>query len=324
MLVLYDFQEDFKDVESGEFKEGEIVSVRQDHSSASVIKVVEDVKTLLISERKSSYSGIFIRLNKIPGLMAGDRITITGRIGDEAPRGPVWSIALLSWSVEDGHLTQHISPGPGAVFAISHILETKEIEHVFTVHTIGWGGVLSPLMDFYVDGILITRNTKVNEAEIDTRTAVYSLEEDEYIKHISTDDVDSFGNKLLVVRSGNPIIRIFQRGDLKAIHVGTRVNDWDGVDLLISRMRLRAGNKYKILVTGRIDGNVPDGSVLMLQGIPSYGWRSNINITEDEEFTLEHVLTRSELEKWTSVRITTNGNGASVAFYIYNISIERL
>jgi hypothetical protein len=324
MIVLYDFQEDFKNVKPGEFKKSEIISVRSDPSSTSTVEEVEDVKTIFLTDRAARESGIYIHLNKIKELIAGDRITITGRIGSEAPRGPVWSIALLSDGRKDGHLTQHISPGPGSVFALSHILDHSEVDNHFAVHTIGWGGVLQPLMDFYIDGILITRKSDEGETELDSRTVIYAMETDEMIEHIASEEIDSFGEKIIVARSGLPIINIFPCADQKALHVGTRVNDWDGIDIMLSHLRLRPGNQYKITVKGRIDGDAPDGSVLMLQGIPSYAWRSNIAIIKDMEFTLEHTLTISELEKWTTVRITTNGFGAAVSFYIYDINIVKV
>jgi hypothetical protein len=62
----------------------------------------------------------------------------------------------------------------------------------------------------------------------------------------------------------------------------------------------------------------------MIQGIPNYDWRCITPIKKDLEFTLEHTMSRSEVEKWTSIRVTTNSIGAAVSFYVYSLEITRL
>ncbi|MCL1863901.1 MAG: hypothetical protein FWF78_10085 [Defluviitaleaceae bacterium] len=318
MRILYDFQEDFKNIEVGDFEKSEIVASRSELTKA-VLSDVEGVKTLLLTERSRRESGIYIHLKQIPNLKSGDRIVITGRVGGESNPRNGWSIALLS--TIDGHITQHIAPS--SVYSLSHILESKELEQTMTVHTIGWG-TSQPLMDFSIDSIIIIRNHRVTNPNEDTRTSLYSMAEDSHLKWISTNDVQSFGESLIIVRSGSPNIQIFKRKGINAFHVGTRVNDWDGVDIRLSHLKLCSGNKYKITVRGKIDGEgIPD-AVMMLQGIPTYSWCSEQNITTDMDFTLEHVLTRSQVETWTSARITTNTEGAKVAFYIYSIDVVRL
>ncbi|MCL2198855.1 MAG: hypothetical protein FWB80_08020 [Defluviitaleaceae bacterium] len=319
MKILYDFQENFKDIEAGDFETNEIVTSRNEFTMA-LLNDIEDVKSLLLTKRTRRESGVLIHLKKIPNLQPGDRIIITGRVsgGDSNPRNG-WSVALLS--TIDGHITQHIAPS--SVFSLSHMLEEKELDQTMVVHTIGWGAS-QPLMDFCIDGILITRNDRAANPNEDTRTSLYSTSDDPQLKWISTNDVQSFGDTLILVRSGSPNVRMFKRKGVNAFHVGVRVNDWDGVDIRLSHLKLLSGNKYKITVHGKIDGDAPPKSVIMLQGIPSYTWCSSKDITPDMSFTLEHILTRSQVEGWTSARITTNTPGAKTSFYIYSIDVVRL
>jgi hypothetical protein len=321
MKILYDFQESFADIGAGIYDANagdKIVVVRKDPTATGIVEVVEDVKTLRVTERVDTRSGIYIHLKNVKGLMAGDRIAVTGRIGEGSPAGK-WSIALIS--VDGGNTTPHISPG--AIFSLSHILDENELDESFTVHTLGWG-VTFPLMDFYVDGILITRSSEDSDVQVDTRTNIYSLESEKNLDIISIDDNDPRRKDLLIMRSGIPNIRVLKRDGKNALHINNRVNDWDSVDINISNMNLISGNKYELTVTGRMDGDVSEGTMIMLQGLPSFAWHSNIPIKKDEEFTLTHVLSHAAIEKWNAVRITTNTSGASAAFFVYSIDIVRL
>jgi len=319
VLVLYDFQEDFKEISAGEFHENIPISVRGDKPTSAMVQDVEDVKSLLISNRPARESGIYINLKKISGLLPGDRITVTGRVGEGAPPGPIWSVALLS--VDDGHLTHHISPR--GIYSVSHVLELNELTQIFTIHTIGWG-TFQPLMDLYIDSIIITRSAEIIAEERDTRTLVYTLKDDPNLEWVDTDDVDSFGDSLLVTRSGSPTIRIFKRDDAMAFHVDTRVNDWDGIDIKLEHMKLRTASRYKVIVTGRIDGDAQKGAIIMLQGVPNYAWRAYVPIKKDLEFNLEYILSRTETEKLKGIRVTTNPEGATVPFFIYSIEVIRV
>jgi endo-1,4-beta-xylanase len=131
-----------------------------------------------------------------------------------------------------------------------------------------------------------------------------------------------FKNELL--KSGTPIIKIFDLADSKAIYVSERVKDWDGVDINMRRLKLLAGNKYQVTVTGCIDGLTPDETLITLQGIPGYSWRDMKYVGDSQAFTLRHILSQSEVDQWDLVRITTNATGATVPFYIYSIEIKRL
>jgi hypothetical protein len=69
---------------------------------------------------------------------------------------------------------------------------------------------------------------------------------------------------------------------------------------------------------------VPAETMIMLQGLPMFAWKNNTLIKKDQEFTLTHVLSAIEIEKWEIVRVTTNTSGASASFYVYSIDIVRL
>jgi hypothetical protein len=319
MKILYDMQEDFSGLEPGDFEKHGIISLRRDPDAYGRIEKVEDIKVLLISGRTARESGIYININELDGLLPGDRINVTGRIDQDHSLGSsTWSISLFS--VIDGHLTHHIAPG--AVYSLSYILDENDVQDILTVHTIGWG-VLHPLMDFYIDNILITRDDSVGDSA-DTRKIIYSLAADSDVQLINADKFDKYGTAVILARSGHPNVKIMRHNESTALNINTRVNDWDGLDIIISNLKLRVGNQYKITVHGQVDGEAPEGSIIMIQGVPSYSWRHNIEIKSNEKFTLEYLMTRSDVETWTSARITTNPAGAKMAFFVYNIEIERV
>jgi len=319
MLVLYDMQNDLKDAEPGDFERHGILLLRRDPEANGVIKVIEDIKTIYISGRSKRESGIYMYIDELTGLLPGDRITITGRIEEHSLGGSTWSISLFS--VIDGHLTHHIAPG--TVYSISYILDENDVNNALTVHTIGWG-VLEPLMNFYVDNILITRADSADEFTVDTRKGIYSLATDTDLTLINADNFIKYGTAVILTRSGYPNIGIFKHKGENAIHVNTRVNDWDGLDIIISNLKLQAGNQYKITVRGQIDGEAPEGTIIMIQGVPTYSWRRYMFVKSNEEFTIEYNLTRQDVEQWTAARITTNPAGATVSFFVYGIEIERV
>ncbi|MCL2224969.1 MAG: hypothetical protein FWB96_08395 [Defluviitaleaceae bacterium] len=323
MLLIYDLQEALANVSAGVFaKEGPVLT-REEAPSNGRIEIVEDVKTICIYDRDINATGIDIKLDEIPGLMAGDRITVTGRVGTKEPIGnKFWSVALIASFPEDGQITQHTAPDP--VFAVSHILEEEQLNLTLHVHTVFWGN-FEPLMDFYIDGVLITRREEITETETDTRSTVYYLEAEQDTELMGMEKAEALGKDApFLFCWGYPTARVFKRGDATALHIGNRFRDWDGIDINIARMKLRVGNQYKITVNGRIDGDAPIGSTIMLQGIPGCVWKCNTPISSDSEFSLSHIMSRTDVEKWSAIRITTNAPGASVPFYIYSIEIVRL
>lgn len=321
MKIIYDFQEDFKNFAAGEFvgHEKGLIGKRVSSVPEVFVEDVEDVKTLHISNRETKDSGIFIRLRMFQGVLPGDRLTVTGRMSEYTPMGKEWAIALIS--TRDSKSTQITHPSN--IFSLSRILEESDFAQTFAVHTIGWGAE-EPLMDFYVDGILISRKD-MSEIEIDPRKVVYSMTADPDLEAATLPDTNNFEEPERLVRpSGNPTVRILKRGGKNILHIGNRFRDFDAMDLLVSRMDLLVGNRYRITIRGKPDGDVPEGSTLMLQGLPGYTWQSNTVILRDTEFILQHTLSQTEVDKWTTVRITSNTPGASISFYIYEMEIERL
>jgi hypothetical protein len=110
----------------------------------------------------------------------------------------------------------------------------------------------------------------------------------------------------------------------KAIYVSEREKDWDSLDINMESLGFLAGNEYVVKVTGRIDGYAPEGTIILIQGIPGYSWRNNMAVESDQDFVLTHILSNAELDQWENIRITTNAAGATVPFYIYEIEIKRV
>jgi len=319
--VIYDLQQELQGVAPGPFTQAGPVLVREMPLANAKIEQIEDVKTICIYHRAEIQTGIDIRLDSIPDLAAGDRITVTGRVGPQKNTGgKTWSVALIASYPEDGQITQHTSPDP--IFAVSHILEEEQLDLTLYVHTVFWGAHL-PLMDLFIDSVLVTRFEKPDEA--DTRDVVYALAPYEGEEFMGSEEAAVRGkNAPFVFCAGYPHLRALRHGDDIAIHVGNRFNDWDGVDINLARMGLRTGNQYKIAVRGRVDGKAPKDATIMLQGIPGFVWKKTTALSTDAEFAFEYVLSRSEVEKWHTVRITTNTQGSSVAFFICGIEIRRM
>jgi len=317
--ILYDFRKEFEAIPVGQFHCKGPISTRADAVRMfAEIELIEDVKTIRIPNRTARESGIDIQLADVEDLQAGDRITITGRVYEPQAYGRSWCIALL---IPGGNqITQAVAPD--SIFYLSHILEEADLTTTFAIHTIGWGA-LQPLMDFYIDNVLIIRKEEDDEIETDTRTVVYSLVEDAGIQW-DGDDTDVFSNTLLLLLSGMPSVSALKCGNEKALHIGNRVNDFDGIDINLGRLKLRPGNQYKVTITGRMGDDVPAATSIMFQGLPGYTWKCQTPVSANEEFTLIHNFSQSDIEKWSFLRITTNSPGASASFCIYGIDMVRL
>jgi len=320
--IIYDFQERYKNYTAGKFIEDDFITIRHDAAANFNIADIEDIKSLQITERENREAGIYIKLQSIEGLLPGDRLTITGRIGENPPSSPKWSVALFC--VSEGHsphLTHHPSPQP--IFAISYIVEEKDLNATFTVHAISWGST-EPDMDIYIDDIVITRHDTGMVDEIDPRKVIYSLAEDENITPTIVDLYDENGPNANILRNGDLSVRVFKHNGANAIQASNRVKDWDGIDICIENFKLLPGNSYKVSVCIQLDEPAPLGTIFMLQGIPGYDWRGNTVVQKETDFTLHYVLSRVEVEKWHTIRITTNPPGASVSFCIHSIDIVRI
>ena len=319
MNVVFDMQSALKGV-------GDISSVACLVPSGAPLPVLmpeqtEDVVSVRIQNREKHETGMGIKIAEIPGVQAGDKITLTGRVLN-AHYG-AWGIALLAHTGagETGQLAHVVAPK--SIFALSYILMEEDLTRTILVNTTRWGAV-NPIMDILIDNVLIFRGEEA--LPVDTRSIVYSLAKDPVIQSVSEKDLQTIIITDIIRRSGTPKLKVFRRGEFNAIHVSNLYNDWDGVDISLEKLNLMKGNSYRVIVTGRVDGEVEDESEprLMLQGMPDYSWRSVKNISGNEEFTLAHTLTRSEIENWKFVRITSEKAGSRVSFYIYSIEIINL
>jgi len=320
--IVYDFQDSLKNINAGKFIENDFVSIRRDASAEFSIIEIEDIKALQITERENREGGIFIDLKSIEGVAPGDRLTITGRVGENAPAGQKWSVALFRVSeTHSPHLAHH--PAPRPLFVLSYVLEKDDLDATLTLHSISWGSK-EPDMDMFIDEILITRNKSDSDFQIDPREKIYSLAQDENLEPQLTKLYDENGDNPDLLINGGPNVRVFLRNDAPAIHVSNRVHDWDGVDICLENFKLIPGNKYKVTANIHLDDVAPLGTIFNLQGIPGFDWRGDTVVHQETDFTLEYVLNRAEVEKWRSMRITTNPPGASVSFYIYSIEVDRL
>ena len=325
MHVLYDMQDAFEDIIS--LSDVNYITPVGETFPTLKLEQSEDVKSIRVSSRESEDDGVSINIAAIPDIRAGDRITITGRIGIDAPFGS-WGIALSSdvGAKETSQLAQMLVPR--TMYSLSYKLSADDLKRCLLVQTTRWGAV-NPTMDFLVDNILIFRGVKSHRELTDSRSMVYSLERDSDIQQMREGSYLALDDTSGTIRhSGKPAISIVKREGSNILHVGHRSNDWDGIDIDLPPLKLLTGNTYQIKVIGRVDGQVPKdepkGVNLMIQGMPNFSWRSLTPICDNQEFELCHTLTQSEIESWTAIRITSNNEASAVSFYIYSIDIKRL
>lgn len=318
MEVLFDLQQE---LETLDLNSSDLIVPVGDELPTLKLSIVDDVKTILVKDRRDRATGLGISLRELPDVRAGDRITITGRVPRDTLAGS-WGVALWAEDSEtrngmECQLAHQVSPR--SLFALSHILCSEDLNSMIMVQTTRWRA-MEPIMNLYIDSILISRSGK--SVQEDPRTVVYSLETDRLLK--SCDNSGGSYEIETLMQSGSPHIKITVTDSERSIYVSERAMDWDGLDIKLQNMGLLIGNKYSVTVTGETAGNVPNDAVIALQGLPGYSWRGNVNMESKSEFTLRHTMTHAEVELWQIIRITTNAQGATVPFYIRSIEIKRL
>ncbi|MCL1878924.1 MAG: hypothetical protein FWF80_08695 [Defluviitaleaceae bacterium] len=320
MEVLFDLQQE---IDTLDLNSSNLLVTVGNQRPTLAISVVDDIKTILIKDRQDRISGLGIDLKELPNLRAGDRITVTGRIPRESAPGS-WGVALIieeseTRRAEECQLAQQASPK--ILFALSHLLGSADLNSLVMVQTTRWGAV-NPVMDIYVDSILILRDSNNASIEEDPRTLVYSLDTDKNLR-LGRYAENSFGTGILT-QSGTPVVTISESDGEKNIFLSERGKEWDGVDVNLASLNLLTGNMYQIVAKGQLTGDAPKDARITLMGVPGYSWRGSTSMKNKKEFKLVHTLSYAEVEKWKTVRITTNAWGASVPFYITDIEVKRL
>ena len=293
------------------------------------ISEIDGIKIIRVRGRLDPSDGIGITLQSLQ-VKTGDRVVITGHVGRDVPMGS-WGIALsteetCSRSGEECQLAQ--STSPKSLFSLSYVICEEDLDTTISVQTTRWGAI-NPIMDFYIDGILIMRDKQVTKVKEDPRGLVYSLEQDDKVVvggEIASEGQDSYEHvSNYLALSGEPDVKIFLHNDItKALYISRRKRDYDGIDIRLNRMSLLPGNSYRITVNGSIDGHAPEGTIVTLQGLPGYSWRNNQLVSNNDSFTLCYSLSQADLQQWNTIRITTNTIGATVSFYVYSVEIKRL
>jgi hypothetical protein len=310
MQVLFDLQEEFNAVES--LNGLEFIVPTGTYPATLLLRDADDVKTILVKNRSDIMSGVGVCLREMKEIKPGDRITITGRIPGEVPAGG-WGIALVS-NDNDPRMNDEFllaqSNSPQSLFSLSYILCATDIDSMLTVQTTQWRDAIDATMDFCIDNISILREDRYSVTEEDSREVIYSFADDDNLL---------FG---VLSKSGEPEVNFGEAE--KSIHITSRTYEWDGIDINFKKLNLLMGNKYQLIVKGRIDGFAPKGTVITLECLPGYFWRNNQPMETDQFFTLKHTLGHAEIDRWDSIRVITNVAGATVPFYIYSIEIKRL
>ncbi|ACL76655.1 endo-1,4-beta-xylanase [Ruminiclostridium cellulolyticum] len=115
--------------------------------------------------------------------------------------------------------------------------------------------------------------------------------------------------------------------DGAALYVNPRKNNWDGADFSFDKLGMKEGVKYTITVKGYVDPEtdpenpvVLSGSQAFLQVVDSYAWIAGADFVAGEEFTLTGTYT-VDTSKDSAIRIQSNDVGATVPFYIGEITV---
>lgn len=312
-MVLYDLQNALANIETGALVHSGCIKPFGSTPPTVMIENTNGGKRLKITGRRVREDGISLLLPEIQGLHPGDRLTITGHVGEGAPNTNDWGLCLRSPRGEFNQLTQVIAPQ--GLFTLSYVIDKTDFGYPLYVHANTWGGAKID-MDFYIDNMTISRADNIH-ARADTRQLIYSMETDGYMSSYRSGDILMADPDSPLSPSG-ACTCIVRRG---AITVSGRKNDWDGLDIKLDTLGLMPGNSYNIHVVGRVEGAAPPETQIMLQIIPGYAWRDNHIIYSQQDFTLGHTLTLMELETADTLRITTNSVGAAVDFTIYSVEI---
>ena len=315
ILVLYDLQDDLKNMSEGPLPQNGYVAPWGDTPADFNVVRVGPVKTIHVTNRKQVYDGLAVYVPSMTKLWPEDRITVTGRIGMGASKSD-WSMAIDKYDGDYTTLSQHLAPDQSELFSISYLLDVADLDNPIIVHSDDWGKRVDPI-DFYVDSILITRDVKDKSMVIEERKEIYSLAKDSNILTLNPGDVTDF-----IQTSGAPKYEVSEKDSKKRIRIFGRMNNWDGLDILLKKMNLKPGNRYTLHVKGRIDGLAPPRSELMLQIVPGYIWRSEEAVVDNQPFTLSHTFSIMELQNAEAVRVASNVPGSDMAFYIDEIVIS--
>jgi endo-1,4-beta-xylanase len=116
--------------------------------------------------------------------------------------------------------------------------------------------------------------------------------------------------------------------DGNALYVNNRTKDYDAADFSFSDLGMTQGNTYTITVKGYVDSGVdvpedtqkPEKSQAFLQVADSFAWLAGADFVAGKDFTLTGKYT-VDTSKDSKIRIQSNGTGATVPFYIGDITI---
>lgn len=318
ILILFDLQEQLKKINAGEFPENPFVAPYGNAPAALCALEINKTKTLRITGNSGAKSKPGFRINTpaISDLNSGDRITITGRLGEGVPKSD-WAIVIDRFIDKDNYagLSQHVSPAQGELFSMTYVLDEEDLKFPLLVRSNHWGKSVEPMI-FFVDSILVSRETSDTMFVKDSRGLIYSLANDENVQTLKPGDVTKF-----LRSAGTPKYKIFEHDGKKAIKISRRINNWDGIDISLTGMNLKQGNRYTISAHGIVDGIAPKNARMMFQLLPEFIWRSELYAQDEKEFSLRHTLSATELQSTDFIRIATCDDGAKMSFSIFSVEI---
>lgn len=313
--VLYDLQKELGELSLGVFGGSRHLASGGEYPPKLTVVEAGGTKTLLVSDRPAIDSGLVLQVPALAKLLPGDKIIITGRICGTAPKLD-WAMVMRRYGKLYANLAQHYIPSTDELFCITYVFDPIDLETPVQIRSNHWGKDDTP-MDFFVDSILITREQSNANIEMDSRRVVYSFADDVNVKELKPGDITPF-----IHASGAPMYTVKEKGGKKSIRVWRRLNNWDGIDIIIPNMNLKSGNLYTIRAKGRVESPVPPGATMMFQVLPGFIWRSAVPVEDNGVFTLSHTLSIMELQMAEGIRIASNPECAGMSFIISEIEVR--
>ena len=165
----------------------------------------------------------------------------------------------------------------------------------------------------------------------DDGSVIYNMQSDTDITGAA--DGSDFGTTTYLTNSGGgPKVVAYQEG--KSIHVASRTDNWNGVDIRLQALDLIAGLEYTFTVTGHIAVDPPDGSQLVSlnpNAFGQFGGYSGIAPSvpmTNGNFTIEYKITFTPSDiaaigDNSYFRTQSNDTGKAVPFFVDNIVITQ-
>ena len=317
MAILFDLQNHLEKAKPDTEFKSDILQPYGDFPPTLQVLEESGVKCISVLGRERKTSGILLKLSDLPNINLGYRILITGRIDKTAPKEG-WGITLAG-NLDDatGQLDQVLKPN--GIYRLSYLFTEEDYKSELYLYINSWKNYL-PTMNFTIDNVLIGSFASSKKDIKDGRVLVYSMEEQSEIQNSEIGSIlpEDLGD---LRRSGLPTLFVDEYNGSRVLRIDNRERDYDGIDIMIENLDLLPDDEYILKVTGRLEGEAPEGTQITFQKIPGFNWRSTKLVQANEEFEIIYKINKLNISKLTQIRLTTNPLGARAVIFVHSIEI---